>query len=239
MNTHNHRHRNAHPDDQIFFCNQHLLLLQKAVDELCWLFNHGYSRHSSIKLVGDHHKLRQRQRVAIGRIACSEDNKNNRNNKCLKLSEIKNKHLIIDGFNLIITLESAVAGALLLQCCDGCIRDLASVHGTYRQVEETRSVIKLIGKTLAVFEPASVLWLFDKPVSNSGRLAQLVRKVAKKQHWNWQTDLLDNPDQTIKTSNKIAITSDSVILDSVEYWLNLTTYLVENCCQDAWLIDFS
>jgi hypothetical protein len=239
MNTHNHRHRNAHPSDQIYFSGQHVLRLQKAIYELCWLFDRGYSRHSSIKLVGDHHQLRQRQRVAIGRIACSENSKNNRNSKCLDLSDVKNRHLIIDGFNLIITLESAMAGALLLRCYDGCIRDLASVHGTYRQVSETKSVIELVGRALAVFEPASVQWLFDKPVSNSGRLAQLVRKMANTHNWNWQADLLDNPDQTIKASDKIAITSDSVILDSVEYWLNLTTYLLEDSFQDAWLLDFS
>ena len=238
MNNHNHRHRNAHPDDQICFSGQHLLRLQKAVYELCWLFNRGYSRHSSIKLVGDHHQLIQRQRIAIGRIACSKDSKNNRSSKCLNLSDIKNHHLIIDGFNLIITLESAMAGALLLRCCDGCIRDLASVHGTYRQVSETRSVIELIGQALAVFDPASVQWLFDKPVSNSGRLAQLVRKMANTHNWNWQVELLDNPDQVIKASDKIAITSDSVILDSVENWLNLTDYLLEDNFRDVWLIDF-
>jgi hypothetical protein len=238
MNTQNHRHRNAHPDDQVYFSGQHLLRLQQAVYELCWLFNRGYSRNSSIKLVGDHHQLRQRQRVAIGRIACSEDSKKNRDSKCLNLSDIKNRHLIIDGFNLIITMESAMAGALLLRCSDGCIRDLASVHGTYRQVRETKSVIELVGQALAAFEPASVQWLFDKPVSNSGRLAQLVRKVANKHNWNWQANLLDNPDQTIKASDKIAITSDSVILDSVEYWLNLTSYLLEHHVQNVWLIDF-
>jgi hypothetical protein len=238
MNNHNHRHRNAHPDDQIYFSDQHLLRLQKAVYELCWLFNQGYSRHSSIKLVGDHHQLIQRQRIAIGRIACSKDSKNNRSSKCLNLSDAKNRPLIIDGFNLIITLESAMAGALLLRCCDGCIRDLASVHGTYRQVSETRSVIELTGQALAVFEPASVQWLFDKPVSNSGRLAQLVRKMANTHNWNWQVELLDNPDQAIKASDKIAITSDSVILDSVENWLNLAAYLLEENFQDAWLIDF-
>ena len=239
MNNHNHRHRNAHPDDQIIFRGQQVLCMQKANYELCWLFNHGYARHSAIKFVGDHHQLKQRQRVAIGRASCSDNSKNIRNSKCLKLTDIKNKHLIIDGFNLIITLEVATAGAVLLRCRDGCIRDLASVHGTYRQVKETESVIEMIGATLAVFEPASVQWLLDKPVSNSGRLAQIVRSTAKTHGWNWQVDLHDNPDRVISASNKIAITSDSVILDSVEHWMNLTAYLLEHHFQHVWLIDFS
>ncbi len=239
MNSYAQRHRNAHPDDQALFNDQQLLCLQKAVYELCWLFNRGYARHSAITLVGDHHQLGQRQRIAIGRAACSDDRKNARNGKCLKLLEIKNRHIIIDGFNLIITLEAAIAGAVLLQCHDGCIRDLASVHGTYRQVLETESIIEMIGRTLAVFEPASVHWLFDRPVSNSGRLTQLVRTTAESHDWNWRADLHDNPDRAISASDKIAITSDSVILDAVEYWLNLTTYMLDQYLLDAWLIDLS
>src|SRR6266404_1471952 len=46
--------------------------------------------------------------------------------------------LLIDGFNLILTLESALGGGVMLVGRDGCYRDMASVHGTYRRVEETR-----------------------------------------------------------------------------------------------------
>ena len=239
MNSHDQRHRNAHPDDQALFGDQQLLRLQKAVYELCWLFNHGYARHSAITLVGDHHQLGRRQRIAIGRAACSDDRKNARNCKCLKLQQIKNRDLIIDGFNLIITLEAAIAGAVLLQCRDGCIRDLASVHGTYQQVQETELIIEMIGRTLAAFEPASVYWLFDKPVSNSGRLTQLVRTTAEAHGWNWRADLHDNPDRAISSSDKIAITSDSVILDAAEHWLNLTVYMLDHDFYDIWLIDLS
>nr|WP_305909615.1 DUF434 domain-containing protein [Methylomarinum sp. Ch1-1]MDP4522539.1 DUF434 domain-containing protein [Methylomarinum sp. Ch1-1] len=180
MNPLEHRHRNAHPDDDGLFTGPSLLRLQAAVDELCWLFNRGYARHSAIKLVGDHHQLVKRQRLAIGRAACSDDSKNARLAKCVELNDIKGQPLLIDGFNLIITLEAAIAGAVLLRCRDHCIRDLASVHGTYHQVGETETAITLIGRTLAEFQPRSVHWLFDKPISNSGRLANLVRRVGEK-----------------------------------------------------------
>lgn len=233
------RHRNAHPDDETLFGGDHLEKLQAAVYELCWLFNRGYARHSAIKIVGDHHQLTSRQRLAIGRAACSDIDKQVRSDKCIELQDIKGRHLLIDGFNLIITLEAAMAGAVLLRCHDGCIRDLASVHGTYHQVKETESVITLIGETLANFSAASVYWLFDKPVSNSGRLALLVQYIAQVHDWNWQADLLDNPDRFIADSAKIAITSDSVILDNASYWTNLSAYLIEQYFPDAWLIDFS
>ena len=175
----------------------------------------------------------------MSRAACSNVSRELRINKCLPVEKIKDQQLVIDGFNLIITVETAMAGGLLLVCCDGCIRDIASIHGTYRQVQETRQAIELTGKVLQSFAPGRVLWLFDKPVSNSGGLAAMVRGIAGSHHWNWQAELIENPDQAILDSHKAAITSDSAILDKVEHWVNLGAYLIANYFQGAWLIDFS
>jgi hypothetical protein len=84
-----------------------------------------------------------------------------------------------------------------------------------------------------------VLWLFDKPVSNSGRLAEMVQDLAKAHCWNWQPELIENPDQVILGGDKIAITSDSAILDGEVQWVNLGAYLIANHFHKTWLIDFS
>jgi hypothetical protein len=238
MNAHEQRHRGANLNDKTLFSDKQLLRLHDAVYELCWLLDRGYARHSAIKLVGDHHQLAMRQRLAISRAACSNASRKIRQAKCLPIEKIKDQPLIIDGFNLIITVETAMAGGLLLGCCDGCVRDIASIHGTYRQVHETRQAIELIGKVLQSFNPEIILWLFDKPVSNSGRLAGMVRDIAEAHGWNWQIELVENPDQVILGSHKVAITSDSAILDSVGRWVNLGDYLITSHFQGAWLIDF-
>jgi hypothetical protein len=212
MNTHEQRHRNAHLNDKALF-NDQLHRLHDAVYELCWLLNRGYARDSAMQLVGDHHQISKLQRLVVSRAACSNVNREVRKARCLPIEKIKDRQLVIDGFNLIITVETAMAGGLLLRCCDGCIRDIASVHGTYRQMNETRQAIELIGNAVQSFAPESVLWLFDKPVSNSGRLAVMIRGIAEIQRWNWQAELIENPDQAIPGSHKIAITSDSAILD--------------------------
>lgn len=239
MNTHEQRHRSVHSNDKVLFGGQQLLRLHDAVYEFCWLLNRGYARHSVIQLVGDHHQLAKRQRLAISRVACSTTDRELRQAKRLDIEQIEDRQLVIDGFNLIISVETAMAGGLLLRCCDGCIRDIASIHGTYRQVHETRQAIELIGNVLQSFSPASVQWLFDKPVSNSGRLAEMVRDIAKVHHWNWQAALIENPDQAIRSSRNIAITSDSAILDGGVHWVNLAAYLTTHYFQDSWLIDFS
>jgi hypothetical protein len=239
MNTHEQRHRSANLNDKTLFCGEQLRRLHASVYEICWLLDRGYARHSAIQLVGDHHQLNVRQRLAISRASCSSVNRETRQAKCLPIERIKVQQLVIDGFNLVITVETAMAGGLLLRCCDGCIRDIASIHGTYRQVQETRQAIELIGNVLQSFTPESVLWLFDKPVSNSGRLAVMVRNIAETHGWNWQAELIDNPDQTILGSHQVAVTSDSVILDGVGQWINLGAYLITNYFHEAWLINFS
>lgn len=228
-----------HLNDQALFSGEPLLRLRDAVYEFCWLLNRGYARHSVMQLVGDHHQLVKRQRLAISRAACSNISRELRKTTCLPIEQIKDRQLVIDGFNLIISVETAMAGGLLLRCCDGCIRDIAGIHGTYRLVHETRQAVELIGNVLQAFSPASVLWLFDKPVSNSGRLAEMVRDIATVHHWNWQAELIDNPDQVIRNSGKVAITSDSAILDGGVQWVNLGAYLTTNHFHESWLIDFS
>jgi hypothetical protein len=239
MNTHEQRHRSMHLNDRALFSGEQLLRLQDSVYEFCWLLNRGYARHSVTQLVGDRHQLVKRQRLVISRAACSSANRKLRTATCVPIEQIKNRQLVIDGFNLIISVETAMAGGLLLRCCDGCIRDIAGIHGTYRLVHETPQAIELIGNVLHVFSPAGVLWLFDKPVSNSGRLAETIRDIADAHCWNWQAELIDNPDQVIRNSAQVAITSDSAILDGGVQWVNLGAYLITNHFHESWLVDFS
>jgi hypothetical protein len=145
--------------------------------------------------------------------------------------------LIVDGFNLVITLEAALSGGVLVRGRDGCVRDLSSVHGSYRAVEETERAVVLAGEVLASLAPESALWLFDSPVSNSGRLAARVRDIAAGRGWPWEVEVDFNPDRRIVNSGRVAVTSDSNVLDGVGRWLNLSRLVVERHVGDPWLID--
>ncbi|MBM3835354.1 MAG: DUF434 domain-containing protein [Verrucomicrobia bacterium] len=47
--------------------------LYAATHDLRWLLDHGYAAHSSIELVGNRYNLSSRQRMAVGRCACSDE----------------------------------------------------------------------------------------------------------------------------------------------------------------------
>jgi hypothetical protein len=233
------RHRGAHPEDQKLFAKDQLPGLRMAVNELSWLLTRDYAIKGAVKLVGDRHGLTDRQRLAISRAACSDRSLKRRAATHLGMEELRGAELVIDGFNLIITLEAALSGAVLLRCRDGCIRDLSSVHGSYRSVEETGTAIQLIGAGLAAIAPHSVGWLLDRPISNSGRLAKLIRELAAQHVWPWTVETAFNPDRELISSRRIVISSDGPLLDQVERWTNFSRHLIEKDLDSVWLIDLS
>ncbi|HEX9919706.1 MAG TPA: DUF434 domain-containing protein, partial [Pyrinomonadaceae bacterium] len=136
------QHRGAHPADRQLFAADRLADLRTAVAELSWLLTRGYASNSALKLVGDRYELTERQRFCVSRAACSDASLEGRAARRLHPNEIKGGQLIVDGFNLIITAEAALGGGLLMLCRDGCVRDLSSVHGTYRAVSETERALQ-------------------------------------------------------------------------------------------------
>ena len=233
------KHRGAHPEDRNLFAGEQLPVLRTAVGELSWLLTRDYSLKGALKLVGDRYALTDRQRRAVARAACSDQSKERRAAALVGTAAVAGQGLIVDGFNLIITVEAALSGGLLMLCRDGCIRDLSSVHGSYRAVDETETAIQLIGEALENLHPESVQWLLDSPISNSGRLAQRIRDLAGAKGWNWKVETLFNPDAAISKSKRVVISSDSHILDGSERWLNFNRHLVAERLADSWLIDLS
>jgi hypothetical protein len=231
------KHRGAHPADEKLFAPDKLSSLRKATSELSWLLGRNYALRAALKLVGDQYQLTDRQRLAISRAACTDTQLEQRTIRRLPVEGISGESLLIDGFNLIITIEAALGGGVLLRCRDGCIRDLSSVHGSYRSVLETERAINLIGEALEKLNPAAVVWLLDRPISNSGRLAQRLKEIAGRMSWPWSVDVIFNPDAALSASSAIIVTSDSVVLSEPVRWVNFNEYLVRRLLPSCWVIE--
>src|ERR1700752_2008189 len=169
------KHRGAHPEDRRLFADDQLPALRAAVAELSWLLTRDYAIKGATKLVGERHPLTERPRLAVSRAACSDQSLDRRARSMCEPQGIRDEVIVIDGLNLIITIEAALSGGVLIRGRDGCLRDLSSVHGSYRSVDETVQALQLIGEAINELKPKSVRWLLDRPVSNSGRLAKLIR----------------------------------------------------------------
>ena len=236
------RHRGPHPLDEQLFSKEALPTLQRAVGDLSWLRTRGYADASAIKLVGDRYQLRGRQRIAVGRCACSDSAKSIRAAKQCNPVAVTACPLVIDGLNVITTIEVALAGGVLLSCRDACIRDMASFHANYRLVQETERAVAILVAVVASMNPSDAMVYIDRPVSNSGRLAGIVRTTAAAQGANLDAVTVDRVDETLKAFAGIVATADSAILDECDAWLNLARIAIEQYRAELdplWLLDLS
>ncbi len=223
----NRTHRGPHPQDGELFAAENLPRLCLAMEELSWLLSHGYAPASSLKLVGDRHQLRERQRLMVARAACSNAQRDHRRSTSVKPEAVAGRSVWIDGLNILITVEAALSRAVIFRGRDGCLRDLCSVHGSYRKVAETEAALKLVGESLAALQPDAAIWLLDSPVSNSGQLAQRIRVIAEENRWPWEVRLSQNPDRELsEQSASVIVSSDSVVLDNATQWLALAEEIV-------------
>ncbi len=230
-------HRGAHPEDEYLFHSNMWPTLRAASGDLCWLLSHGYASPSSLKLVGDRYSLTKRQRIAVGRCACAGEAAARRQQCRVEPEQLAGRQLWIDGYNVLTSIEAALAGGVILAARDGCYRDMASVHGSYRKVEETIPALRLLGEQLEQWNIGPCRWLLDSPVSNSGRLKAIITDVAAQSGWNWDVELVHNPDTILATSEHVVATSDSVILDQCRQWLNLARAVITRHVPDANVVD--
>ncbi|REC46205.1 MULTISPECIES: DUF434 domain-containing protein [Chryseobacterium] len=214
-------------DDTLFGSAKQLEKMKLAVQDMQYLLSRNYAEKASSELVGNHYRLKTRQIQAVRGASTSETQLQNRKSKQLEISELKTKTIYLDGFNVLILLESLLSGAYIFEGTDGCFRDLSGVFGTYKRVNQTQKAIELVASFLHKSHAEKLIWIFDKPVSNSGRIKQMIMDFAIENNLNWNVELEFNPDKFLAENAEILVTSDAWILDHCKSWFNLIGYLIQ------------
>src|SRR3954447_2491725 len=120
-------HRGPHPDDAELFAPEAVPRLRSAVADLSWLLSRGYADPSAQKVVGDRYNLTQRQRTAVMRCACTDEAKARRLGNRAPSEAVRGGPLMLDGYNVLTTVEAALAGAVVIRGRDTALRDVASL----------------------------------------------------------------------------------------------------------------
>lgn len=232
-------HRGPHPEDPELFNAQTLPSLRAAVRDLSFLFEREYAVDSALKVVGDRYQLRARQRAAVLRSACAPQLAAARAARQLAPEALRGQTLCLDGFNVLTSLEVALSGGVLLIGQDGVMRDIAGVHGSYRQVQETSPALELIRELTVAWGVAHCQWYFDQPVSNSGRACARVRALAEQAGLPWSAEVVMDPDRVLIESVQVVASADAQVLDGAARWFNLARSVVERRVPDAYVMDLS
>jgi hypothetical protein len=210
--------RGPDPDDAELFGESALPKLRDAQHELEWLLDRGYPLPAALTFVGDRHQLAARQRLAVRRSSSSSEQRRVRAERLLPLEELTDVDVVVDGFNLLVTLEVALQGGVVIVGSDGAARDLAGLRGNYHVIEQTERAIELATERLA---PArSLRFLLDAPVSNSGRLRGLLEARGHR------ADLCDDVDGALVALPNV-VSADGAVLDACASWFNVARAIVE------------
>ncbi|TAE71656.1 MAG: DUF434 domain-containing protein [Bacteroidetes bacterium] len=230
------KHRGQQSKDKDIFNEKYQKIMSEATNDMCYLLEKKYPENATLKLVGDHYQINERQRKAVFRCACPLSSIEKRQQKMISNLNIEQKTLAIDGYNLLIIVESMLSNGYIFKGRDGAYRDVASIHGTYKKVEETLPALTLIANSLIELKVKNVIWYLDSPISNSGRLKSIMLGLAEENYWNWEVELVNSPDKKLVELDFPTITADAWILDNVTNWFNLSEYLIQNKIKDVNLL---
>jgi hypothetical protein len=202
--------------------------LQEAARDFRYLLNRGYPRKASLELVGNRHTLSFDQRHLLHRGVFSDSDARLRTTKKISPRSLRDKPLAIDGYNILITVESALSGRPLISSNDGFIRDISGLSGKFKKTEITDKALHLIVDFLKKTRPRHTLFLFDAPISRSGLLAQKVRKILKDENIPGDARAVRVPEETLIGFNGIVATSDTAIIDRSPEVFDLAGQIIKN-----------
>ncbi len=227
--------RGVDKEDKRFFKESERKRMLYAQEEIRFLMDRDYPLPPVIKLVSDRYQFSSRQRLALQRASCKTQSEKLRQDKCLPLDHLKDDTIYLDGFNIIITLETALSGGVVVIGQDQCVRDLAGIRGNYRIIDKTIKALEILSNAFIKLDAKQICFYLDGPVSNSGRLKLKILEFAKLYHLSINVEVINNPDTVLSNMQRI-VTSDAIILDACQSYFNLVAYCIKEYIPDAFVV---
>lgn len=193
--------------------------LKKAAIDIRYLLDNGYPPKSAVGFVCDHYRLDGDSRHILSRTVIAGSICEKRRKKFLPCDKIHGDDIIIDGYNIIIGIESILEKKAIL-CDDGVVRDIKGVSRNFRTSENTYKAIELILSFLKEKSPSQVFFIFDSQISKSGELVKLLCEKIVRSGLKGNANTSRHVDHDLKSSHYIVASSDGVILDTAEKVVN-------------------
>jgi hypothetical protein len=192
--------------------------IRSAIHDLRYLLDHGYPRDSAVNFVSNHYRLPLRERHLLARCVFSRREAIGHRQKVVSARAVRGKSLGIDGYNVIITLESILAGKKVVLCDDGFVRDLRAIFGKYRASRATERALEELLKVVAKAGPSKAAVFFDKQVSRSGELAGKVRHALRELGLEGDSEAVGGVDFRLRGFDVVATSDRAVIRRAKAVW---------------------
>ncbi len=188
----------------------------RAANDYRYLLERGYRAASALEFVANHYQLRRMERDFLFRAVCAGPVARQRRNRTVPVEELIGARLIIDGYNCLITIESAIAGRPLILGDDGFVRDVARIFRKFRPTERTRQAWHLVSGVLSRFPPDFTFVFLDSTMSRSGELAGRINRWMEDEGLRGRCSTLRCQEKRIAALKGIKVSADSVIIDSAD-----------------------
>jgi hypothetical protein len=192
--------------------------LARIVKDLHYLLDQGYPRDSAVDFVSNHYRLPLEERHLIARCVFPKQEASEHHQKIIRAGAVRGRSLGIDGYNVLITLESILTGKQVVLCDDGLVRDLRAVFGKYKASSATERAIEEILEIVAKARPSETVVFFDKQVSRSGELAGRVRRGLMEMGLEGDSQAVGAVDFKLRGFDVIASSDRAVIKRAKTIW---------------------
>ncbi len=188
-----------------------------AARDIRYLLDRGYPKGSAVRFVSDHYGLAKDRRFILSRNVLATDIASERRMKSVPCVDIRDRDVFIDGYNVLITIESYLKGEEMWVGDDGFIRDN---RGVFRSHVNDAATFRSVGLMLSVAAgnaAGKVTILLDEQMSMSGQLVIVIRQKIDEAGVKGHVLTSASTDHDLKKagSNVIVATADGVIIDAV------------------------
>ena len=209
-----------------------------AAEEYRFLLARGYPREQSLVMVGNRHDLGKRERELLRRAVLAPERAEARRARLSLLKDLRGERVGLDGHNVIITLESALAGRDLVLGDDGVVRDIARAGGSYSPGGLTLEALGLILRTLASAKADGADFYLDSPISRSGELAATIREELGRTETGGTARAVPVPEKELKAYPGIVASSDGELIEACQKPLDLAGWIIRERLEEVPIIGF-
>jgi hypothetical protein len=203
-----------------------------AVGDLIYMLDRSYPKSPSIDLVGNRYSLNRTERLLLYRGIFDGKSSRRRGEKRVEVDTASSSPLLIDGLNVLITLESYLQGLLVFLSLDGYVRDVSEYYGSYKPGKNTVHAVDLLIGCIEERSGKTAIFL-DRNAAASSECTAMIEDRAKKTPPALELFTISNPDRVLversASMHRAAVaTSDTEILDQIKMAIDIPQWIIKS-----------
>lgn len=198
-----------------------------------YLLDRGYKQKVVLDLVTSRYGLSSVERALL--LRCVHSSQDVEAIRGKRVESVTHYPLIIDGYNVLLTIHSVLEGIEVFLCDDGFVRDLRKSYRKGIELRMLENATELLKKELQELGPSSVTIVLDKNVSYSAHHADTIRNLVKN---SAEIILADKADMRVIGGSGIIASSDYVVISRARRIYDLAGEIIKKNFKDK-IIDLA